>query len=232
VTSFPVLADTLHLHSGIKRNSVVELYTSEGCSSCPPAEDFLNNYKKNKDLWKRIIPVAFHVNYWDYLGWRDRYANKLYGQRQSKYAGLHRVSTVYTPAFIVNGKGWRPGLFSNNISMDSHNAGILVVDIEGEQIHANFTSTTVSKVPLMLNVVVLGMNLSDNIERGENQGRKAQHEFVAVGYHSARSENANWNMRLPRRHYRMAKEHAVALWVSTIDNPTPLQAVGGKLELN
>ena len=224
-----LFAAPLHLESGVQQKTLVELYTSEGCSSCPPAEEYLNKFKKSNDLWKKIIPVAFHVNYWDYLGWQDRYARPLFGHRQSQYARLKRVSTVYTPAFIVNGEGWRPGFFSSDISGASHKSGKLVVDITGKMLQAHFNPAVAKSTPLNLNVAILGMGLSDYIERGENQGRLAQHEFVAVGFTSQASENGNWKMILPKRHYKKAKEHAIAVWVSTKDNPTPLQAVGGNL---
>ncbi|MCW8988476.1 MAG: DUF1223 domain-containing protein, partial [Gammaproteobacteria bacterium] len=110
-----VFAEVLHIESGIKKNTLIELYTSEGCSSCPPAEKYLNNFTKKKDLWKTWIPVAFHVDYWDYIGWKDRFAEKKFAQRQRQYAQLKRASTVYTPAFMVNGDSWRPGIFSRTL---------------------------------------------------------------------------------------------------------------------
>jgi len=92
-----VFAESLNLESGVEKNTLIELYTSEGCSSCPPAEEYLNNFKNKKGLWQTWIPVAFHVDYWDYIGWKDRFAAKKFGQRQRQYAKLKRTSTVYTP---------------------------------------------------------------------------------------------------------------------------------------
>lgn len=232
MSPFSLIADTLHLQSGTHRNTLIELYTSEGCSSCPPAEKYLNKLKKNKDLWKTIIPVAFHVNYWDYLGWRDRYAHQSFGQRQSQYANLKRVSTVYTPAFIVNGESWRPGLFAREISTENQKSGDLVVDLDNHILHAIYKSSDTTSVPLNLNVAVLGLGLLSNIERGENAGRKAEHEFVVVGYDSVPSQTAEWNIKLPVLHYQDSSKHALAVWVSTVDNPAPLQAVGSYLQLS
>lgn len=76
------LADTLRFESGVRQNVMIELYTSEGCSSCPPAEAYLNAYAVHPQLWTRYLPLAFHVDYWDYLGWRDRYAAAEHGARQ------------------------------------------------------------------------------------------------------------------------------------------------------
>ena len=222
-------AATLHLDSGIKKNTLVELYTSEGCSSCPPAEEFLNNLKVEKGLWKKWVPVAFHVNYWDYIGWKDRYATKEFGHRQSSYASLKRTSTVYTPAFMVNGTSWRPGLFSKTIPDENPSAGNLVVSLDGNSIKANYQALKKYTFPLKLNVAVLGMGLTTQIERGENEGRKAKHEFVVVGFNSTSSNNLKWNAQLPELHYSGAKSYALAVWVSEINNPTPLQVVGGVL---
>jgi len=225
-------AESLRLESGVKKNTLIELYTSEGCSSCPPAENYLNDLKNNHELWKKWVPVAFHVDYWDYIGWRDRYASKKFGQRQSLYASLKRASTVYTPAFMVNGVSWRRGIFSNALPEEKATAGNLVVSINGKSVHTTYQS--VNKLPLKLNIAVLGMGLTTFIKRGENAGRTARHEFVVVGFNSAnsnksKSNNYEWNMQLPELHYSQAKKYAVAIWVSETNNPAPLQVVGGLL---
>ena len=66
---------SIHLSSQNKQFILIELFTSQGCSSCPPAEKWLNQFIKDKELWEKYIPVAFHVDYWDYLGWKDPYSN-------------------------------------------------------------------------------------------------------------------------------------------------------------
>jgi hypothetical protein len=227
-----VFSGTLHIESGIKKNTLIELYTSEGCSSCPPAEEYLNRYKDNTALWNTWIPVAFHVDYWDYIGWKDRYAKKEYGQRQSRYAKLKQVSTVYTPAFMVNGRNWRPGFFSRDLKQENINTGNLEVKINGGSVIASFKPVNNVVSPLKLNVALLGMNLSTYIERGENTGRSAKHEFVVVGFSSKQSNKNNWKMTLPKKHYTGAKKHAVAVWVSQGNDPTPIQAVGTFLPTN
>jgi hypothetical protein len=225
-------AEPLRLESGVKKNTLIELYTSEGCSSCPPAEDYLNSLKNNHELWKKWVPVAFNVYYWDYICWRDRYACKKFCPRQSLYASLRRASTVYTPAFMVNGLSWRRGIFSSALPEEKASAGNLVVSIKGKSVHTTYES--VKKSPLKLNIAVLGMGLMTHIKRGENAGRTASHEFVVIGFSSAnsnksKSNNYEWNMQLPELHYSQAKKYAVAIWVSEVKNPAPLQVVGGLL---
>src|SRR5271155_1572909 len=97
------LADDLVFDSTTRRVSLLELYTSEGCSSCPPAEEWLSKLKENPRLWKDYVPVAFHVDYWDGLGWPDRFASPAYTQRQRSYAQVWGGDTVYTPELVVDG---------------------------------------------------------------------------------------------------------------------------------
>ncbi len=78
---------------------VVELFTSEGCSSCPPADAFLGELAKRPD----VLPLAFHVDYWDYLGWKDRFAAPEFTHRQRRYAKILASPMVYTPQAVVNG---------------------------------------------------------------------------------------------------------------------------------
>lgn len=225
-----VAADTgtMRFESGEKRNTLIELYTSEGCSSCPPAERFLNKLKHDKELWSKWIPIALHVQYWDYIGWKDEYATRKNGQRQSRYASLKNVSTVYTPAFMVNGSNWRLGrIFSKSLPSDNSSAGNLIVTIKGKSVNAIYKSKNNST--LKLNVAILGMDLTSKIIRGENEGRTANHEFVVVGFGDSVSDDLTWNMKLPELHYSKAEKYALAVWVSKKNNPTPLQVVGGLL---
>ena len=84
--------------------AVVELFTSEGCSSCPPADKLLGeivaNARENK---KSVFALAFHVDYWDYIGWKDPYAKKAFSERQQRYAQTFRSNRIYTPQMVVNG---------------------------------------------------------------------------------------------------------------------------------
>ena len=222
-------AETLSLQSSAKQSNLIELYTSEGCSSCPPAEEYLNQLKNNKNLWKKWVPVAFHVNYWDYIGWKDQYARNEFSQRQSRYAKLKRTSTVYTPAFMVNGTSWRRGIFSSSLPEATALTGKLVVTLSKKKITANFRPLKKYKNQLMLNIALLGMNLTSYIERGENKGRTARHDFVVIGFRTIASNNFNWNTILPEPFYSKVNQYALAVWVSEKGNPTPIQTVGSFL---
>src|ERR1700726_1474983 len=85
---------------GQSRPAVVELFTSEGCSSCPPAEAYLGELAERRD----VIALAFHVDYWDDLGWRDRFGLTEAVQRQNAYAKTLRRSSAYTPQVVIDGQ--------------------------------------------------------------------------------------------------------------------------------
>jgi hypothetical protein len=83
---------------------VVELFTSQGCSSCPPADRLLSRLKRDPRLAGAVIPLAFHVDYWNHLGWSDPFSSSLWSQRQADYAHAFRSNRVYTPQLVVNGR--------------------------------------------------------------------------------------------------------------------------------
>ncbi|HEY1313675.1 MAG TPA: DUF1223 domain-containing protein, partial [Steroidobacteraceae bacterium] len=85
----------------LSRPAVVELFTSEGCSSCPPAEAYLGDLARRAD----VLALAFHVDYWDDLGWRDRFELPEAVQRQRLYARNLRLASIYTPQIVVDGRG-------------------------------------------------------------------------------------------------------------------------------
>lgn len=88
---------------GSKGFAVVELFTSEGCSSCPPADDLVAAVQKEYNN-KQIYILAFHVDYWDRQGWRDIFSDVRYSERQRQYGNLFNMNTIYTPQIVVNGK--------------------------------------------------------------------------------------------------------------------------------
>ena len=95
--------------SGPTQVALLELFTSEGCSSCPPAERWLAGFRTAPGLWREVVPVAWHVTYWDDLGWKDIYAAKAFTARQYAYASLWHSDSVYTPCLVRNGRDWHAG---------------------------------------------------------------------------------------------------------------------------
>lgn len=93
--------------SGATITPVIELYTSEGCSSCPPADKWLSTLKGKTTAANPVVIQAFHVNYWDYIGWPDRFATPAHTSRQRQISAWNKQNGIYTPQMVLNGGDWR-----------------------------------------------------------------------------------------------------------------------------
>ena len=233
--------------SGVTRTTLLELFTSEGCSSCPPAEKWLSQLKSNPDLWKKMgdcatrnrrgpsVPIAFHVDYWDHLGWRDRFAQAEFTERQRKYAASWPTGAVYTPTFVVNGKEW-PGFFNREAAPKAgpEKVGILAVALKGEsEAVATFSPENATRGPLKLEVALLGTNLQSDIKRGENSGRKLHHDFVVLDL--AKTDMVNEGNRWAgtvsiSTKAEVDKPTALVAWIKSAETAPPIQAIGGWLK--
>ena len=223
-------ASPLEFSSGTKQTVMVELYTSEGCSSCPPAEQFLNGFASNDQHWTRYVPLALHVGYWDYLGWPDRFAKPAHAQRQRAYARLHHSATIYTPAFFVNGESWRPGLLRQLPNPDTPTVGSLAVRVTGKMVEARFTGDNRDLKQLKLNIAVAGLGLKTRIQAGENAGRSSRHDFVLLGQTELEPAGpGHWQGQLPTTTGFHPDRYALVAWVTAPGSPAPIQATGGYL---
>lgn len=219
-------ATALTFKSGPNRVALLELYTSEGCSSCPPADNWLSGFKEHPALWQQIIPVAFHVDYWNYLGWKDMFAQPDYGKRQYRYKRTGNINAVYTPGFVFNGKEWRSWFSRGDLPDTEEAAGELRVTLEEGTVKANFRGLHDMERPLQLHVTLLGFNLENRIKAGENRGKALIHNFVVLAHDQSDSDNGEWSLPLPKSG-KAGTETALAVWVTTLDNQAPLQATGG-----
>jgi len=228
--------------SGLTRVALIELYTSEGCSSCPPAEKWLGELRTQHDLWKRFVPVAFHVNYWDKLGWRDVLSNQEFTQRQYAYADAWHAPNVYTPCFVRDGAEWRPGGIDLADRDDSAAAGQLTLTWRGSGVcrvaFAPAASTAKLGSQLDLSIALLGSGIVSKVRAGENSGRELHHEFVALRLATVpltRAAGGSFSGELTLKFDAPAKfptvsRHAVAAWVTRRGELAPIQATGGWLD--
>src|ERR1043166_7646510 len=218
--------------SGDTQSALIELFTSEGCSSCPPAEKWLSRLKSNQDLWKKAVPIAFHVDYWDHLGWRDRFAKPEFTLRQQRYAAAWGGDSVYTPGFVVNGKEWRNWFGGNAVPVMSSKVGALRVSLgPGGKLTGTFVPETTQPRTLALEVALLGNDLESEVKRGENSGRKLRHDFVVLDLTNVNmvNESNRWtgSAGLPMKS-SPDKPSAIAAWIT--EDRTPIQATGGWLQ--
>jgi hypothetical protein len=217
------------LESGEMQVSLIELYTSEGCSSCPPAETWVGQHYGGSAEWRSAVPVAFHVDYWDQLGWKDRFAKPEFTARQQSYAAHWNHNSVYTPCFVLNGEEWQ-GWFDGGVPPGSLRqvVGNLEASIQGDAVNIRFTPIIKPKEYLVF-IAPLAMQAGSDVERGENRGRHLTHDFVALSLVSAKLEprGSAFGTRLQ---VPMNGARAVAVWITLAHSFLPIQAVGGPLE--
>jgi hypothetical protein len=235
-TTMTLQAETTFV-SGSSQVHLIELYTSEGCSSCPPADRWLGSLQSNPQLWSRVVPVAFHVDYWDYLGWKDDYASDQFSERQRRYARLRQVSQVYTPGMLLDGREWRDWVQSNALAQPALGAAAQVgqLTLKYDRAHSvvSFAPTgTLEKLPGKAHLALLGVAIESPIKSGENQGKRLRHDFVVLELVSAalKRGESGFVATLPAITTALeAPRYAVAAWVTDQSDSKPLQALGGWL---
>ncbi|MCW9015306.1 MAG: DUF1223 domain-containing protein [Gammaproteobacteria bacterium] len=219
------MADSrVQLSSENKRPVFIELYTSQGCSSCPPAERWLNNFVDDNELWEKYIPIAFHVDYWDYLGWQDPYASADNSSRQRKYHRQGRISLVYTPGILVNGEEWRG---RSTLTAMHSNATVLKASIDNKVVAINYSANQL----MQAHVVILGFDIETEVTRGENSNKVLSGNFVSLAHLSDVSNNGQWSIKLPELKQK-AQRYGIAVWVNPLGSQKPVQAVGGWLPVD
>lgn len=221
--------ETLEFSSGKEKVQLIELYSSQGCSSCPPAENWLNKFEDDKRLWKEIVPLGFHVDYWDRLGWKDPFGSREYTLRQYAHRKENNVGSVYTPGFVVDGAEWRGWFSGNSLPATNEKTGVLSAKINGGNLKVEY-SQKISR--LELNYAILGFDLETKVTRGENSGRTLTHDFVVLSHNRSTSGDGSWEVKLPQTS-TLAKtgKYAIAVWINKPGTLEPIQATGSWLEI-
>ena len=163
---------------------VVELYTSQGCSSCPPADAFLGELTQDP----RVIPLALHVDYWDYIGWADSFAQPGFTRRQHAYAKATGAKMVYTPQLIVGGQiadqdHGAEGIWQQ-IAAKSETAPKVDLQVErlGDMLTIQATALVAQAHPLAIQLVRYRPEEVVTIERGENAGQTITYHNVVTSW--------------------------------------------------
>src|SRR5262245_9245444 len=228
--------ERIQFHSGTNHTALIELYTSEGCSSCPPAEEWLSQLKVHPRLWIDFVPAAFHVDYWDYLGWRDPFGAAAYSNRQRAYATEWKARSVYTPGFVLDGKEWRGWSSRDRVPRASNQlSGSLTVSSEDTKVWSLRFEPENPKPgeSYVFRVAVLGFELSSDVKSGENRGRTLRHDFVVLamdrGAASRNGDVFHGVISLSTVSKRQSERIGIASWVTRSSSLEPLQAVGGWL---
>lgn len=179
--------------SAASRVPLIELYTSEGCSSCPPADKWLRELVPKVLSAGEAVPLAFHVDYWDRLGWRDRFASPVYTGRQSEYAKVSGSSFVFTPQVIIAGRNYPAWSSNSRVQDDVHDALKRMPDADitlrqrsvssariGFEVRAQMHQGT-NPGDVRIYAALFQNGLVSDVGRGENSGSRLRHDYVVRG---------------------------------------------------
>ncbi|MEM6305627.1 MAG: DUF1223 domain-containing protein [Pseudomonadota bacterium] len=163
---------------------VVELYTSQGCSSCPPADRILHELADRDD----VIALALHVDYWDYIGWEDPFGSSAHADRQRAYAREGGRRTIYTPEMIVNGTtdivGAKPMKLSEAIAAHAQMAAKVDLEIArtGGELTIQARALEALEAPITVHMLRYSPRERTEIKRGENRGKTLEYANVVEGW--------------------------------------------------
>ena len=176
-------------YSGPHTTALVELYTSEGCDTCPPADHWLSSLFAQGFRPDQVVPLALHVDYWDYMGWKDPFAKGEFSIRQRKLAQMKRPVIVYTPQVLVQGQDfrrWASGAFTEEVARINSRAArariaLTIRAVEPKAVHAELVAQLFDPAEQKNAAVYLAAyenKLASEVSAGENRGRRLEHDFV------------------------------------------------------
>jgi hypothetical protein len=176
--------------SGATTTALVELYTSEGCNSCPPADRWLSGVGKAYAA-ASVVPLALHVDYWDYIGWKDPFAKREFSQRQRRLSQLQRAALVYTPQVLLQGQDFRAwGQPAFGRAVERINAQPARASLELEILGAGAAALRLrlradvsdprQEPAASVYVAAFESRLESRVTAGENRGRVLNHDYVAL----------------------------------------------------
>lgn len=184
-------------------------------------------------MWKEYVPVAFHVDYWDYIGWKDKFADSKFSTRQRMYAKEWNASSVYTPGVVLNGREWKGWQRYQSIpKLVSQKVGYLSVEGNKEMMRLQFEPSDEYRVvsAWTAHIALLGMEVKSQIRSGENSGKQIEHNFLVLDYQTHSMDlNAGTsvtNFKLNEKSKNIAKKMAVAAWVTQEGSSEPIQVLG------
>jgi hypothetical protein len=171
--------------SGLRRVPLLELYTSEGCDSCPPADRWISELTTAGSSGDRVVILAFHVDYWDKLGWVDRFGQARFSERQRLSNNRNGARVVYTPQLVLNGKDYRRGTadaFASQIAAIARtkpNADVRLAVKRAEDRITVAGAWSGADTPYAQGWLALYENrLATDVSTGENRNKRLQHDFV------------------------------------------------------
>lgn len=190
--------NTTKIETTGKGFAVIELFTSEGCSSCPPADALVARVQKESGD-KPVYILAFHVDYWNRLGWKDVFSNAEYSARQNQYAQWLKLSSVYTPQIVVNGRtefvGSEEGALHNAIKANLEkpnrsNLTLSVIKLENDKTNVKYHTGNAAVNDVLL-IALIEKKATTKVKSGENGGRTLSHVQIVNQLKSVPLKNKN-----------------------------------------
>ena len=203
-------ANTCSATSGAQRVALLELYTSEGCDSCPPTDRWVSALATRGFAGDRVIPLAFHVDYWNYLGWKDPFAQARHTERQRFVNARVRTRTIYTPQLMLDGKDYRRGLsveaFTSDIAAINRLKPGAAIELKLASVSGalDVSATITAPASAQVYFALTENRLSNQVTAGENRGHRLEHDYVVrelagpfatAGARHRFSVNPNWKTR-------------------------------------
>jgi len=179
----PAVAATCSAESGKSRVALLELYTSEGCDSCPPTDQWFNALPQRGYTPQQVLALAFHVDYWNYLGWKDPYAQARFSARQRDASRRNRARVVYTPQLLLDGADYRRSLLGDDLGRriaagKAPGAQIsMTVETGGAQPRLRARISSAGNAAEAF-IAIYENNLVSEVAAGENRGKRLHHDFV------------------------------------------------------
>jgi len=240
--SLPVVAAECSASSGAQTVALLELYTSEGCSSCPPADRWLGKLSAQGYSAGRVIPLALHVDYWDYIGWKDRFAQPGFAARQREMAGLNHSSLVYTPQVMLNGRDYRsfgsPARFEADIAAINRNPARANIQLALNQaatdsIEISAAAQAPKQATPVLYLALYENDLTSTVKAGENSGASLHHDYVVrewLGpYPVDDKAGVTWRQKIALNPGWKSQDIGAVAFVQSRSSGEVLQAVALKL---
>ena len=198
--------------------AVLELFTSEGCSSCPPADAVLA--KLSEEYKGNVYALGFHVDYWNRLGWTDSFSNADYSRRQEKYATQLHLNSIYTPQLIINGKteiiGSNERKVRDAVTKELKKSTVTLIQSQAKQngsvIAVSYAIDKSSND--ILNIALVQSNASTNVKNGENNGHILHHINVVRDFKTLELKNSlNGTINLNIPEHLVAKDCKVIIYL-------------------
>lgn len=219
--SIATAAPVCEARTGATQNPVIELYTSEGCSSCPPADRWLSTLTANINTTQAVVQ-SFHVSYWDYIGWKDRFASPEYTARQRQIAIWHNARQVFTPQITRDGSNSEP--FKLSKTTKPARATIVIASEDKNQFVAEVVPNDPNATWAAYWTVTEDGH-SSKVKAGENRGETLKHDFVVRQYVEVASQRGKGRVNLKANPAEAAHLRRVNLTVYDPATGTPWQAV-------